>query len=160
MSQILRWFKNILNHFFLHQKAIEREHYKFLQIEGYCNWGEVQQRGWGKGELQAAFKWELGEWEKIAWAQVRISVASIRVSIIVCYWLELQLLKLNFFSSLILHFCRDKAIQSLQAILNKYDVEVGEERTRELEELRNALELQRKEFAVWKETIYEPQIVL
>lgn len=59
-------------------------------------------------------------------------------------------------------FCirRDKAIQSLQAILHKYDVEVGEERTRELTELRNALELQRKEFAVWKETIYEPQIVL
>lgn len=62
--------------------------------------------------------------------------------------------------NLILYFCRDKAIQSLQAILHKYDIEVGEERTRELEELRNALELQRKEFAVWKETIYEPQIVL
>lgn len=56
--------------------------------------------------------------------------------------------------------CRDKAIQALQAILHKYDVEVGEERTRELEELRNALEMQRKEFAVWKETVYEPQIVL
>jgi hypothetical protein len=55
---------------------------------------------------------------------------------------------------------RDKAIQSFQAILNKYDVEVGEERTRELEELRNALELQRKEFALWRETVAEPQMKL
>lgn len=55
---------------------------------------------------------------------------------------------------------RDKAIQSFQAILHKYDVEVGEERTRELEELRNALDLQRKEFALWKETVAEPQIKL
>jgi hypothetical protein len=44
--------------------------------------------------------------------------------------------------------------------LNKYDVEVGEERTRELEELHNALDLQRKEFTVWKDTVFEPQIEL
>jgi hypothetical protein len=55
---------------------------------------------------------------------------------------------------------RDKAIQAFQGILHKYDVEVGEERTRELEELRNALEMQRKEFAIWKESVYEPQIKL
>lgn len=58
------------------------------------------------------------------------------------------------------NFCRDKAIQAFQAILHKYDIEVGEERTRELEELRSALELQRKEFAIWTETICEPQIKL
>lgn len=51
-------------------------------------------------------------------------------------------------------------IQALQGILHKYDIEVGEERTRELEELTTALELQRKEFAVWKETVFEPQIEL
>jgi hypothetical protein len=55
---------------------------------------------------------------------------------------------------------RDKAIQAYQSILHKYDVEVGEERTRELEELRNALDMQRKEFALWKETVCEPQIKL
>jgi len=57
-------------------------------------------------------------------------------------------------------FYREKAIQGLQIILNKYDVEVGEERTRELEELHNALDLQRKEFTVWKDTVFEPQIEL
>lgn len=55
---------------------------------------------------------------------------------------------------------RGKAIQGLQIILNKYDVEVGEERTKELEELHNALDLQRKEFTVWKDTVFEPQIEL
>lgn len=55
---------------------------------------------------------------------------------------------------------RDKAIQSFQAILHKYDVEVGEERTRELNELRSTLDLQRKEFALWKETVCQPQIKL
>ncbi|KAG5677299.1 hypothetical protein PVAND_007068 [Polypedilum vanderplanki] len=55
---------------------------------------------------------------------------------------------------------KDKAIQALQAILHKYDVEVGEERTRELEELRSALELQRKEFGIWKDTVFDPQIRL
>lgn len=55
---------------------------------------------------------------------------------------------------------RDKAIQTFQGILHKYDVEVGEERTCELEELNNALELQRREFALWKETVCEPQIKL
>ena len=55
---------------------------------------------------------------------------------------------------------REKAIQGLQIILHKYDNEVGDERTRELEELRNALDLQRKEFTTWKDTVYEPQIEL
>lgn len=64
------------------------------------------------------------------------------------------------FINIISSISRDKAIQSFQAILHKYDVEVGEERTRELEELRNALEMQRKEFALWKETVCEPQIKL
>jgi hypothetical protein len=53
---------------------------------------------------------------------------------------------------------RDKAILSLQAILHKYDVEVGEERTRELEELRAALNMQRQEFGIWNDTVFEPQI--
>lgn len=55
---------------------------------------------------------------------------------------------------------REKAIQAFQAILHKYDVEVGDERTRELEELRNALDLQRKEFQLWQETVCEPQVKL
>jgi len=65
------------------------------------------------------------------------------------------------FSSFQSIFCvaRDKAIRDFQAILSKYDGDVGDA-TRELEELRNALELQRKEFANWKETVCEPQIRL
>lgn len=55
-------------------------------------------------------------------------------------------------------YFREKAIQAFQAILHKYDVEVGEERTQELDELRSALELQRNEFALWTETVCEPQI--
>jgi uncharacterized protein YutD len=61
---------------------------------------------------------------------------------------------------MIFFFNRDKAIQAYQSILHKYDIEVGEERTRELEELRNAFEMQKKEFALWKETVCEPQIKL
>lgn len=60
----------------------------------------------------------------------------------------------------VLYCDRENAIQALQAILHKYDVEVGEERTHELDELRNALDLQRNEFALWKETVCEPQIKL
>ncbi|CRL03086.1 CLUMA_CG016753, isoform A [Clunio marinus] len=55
---------------------------------------------------------------------------------------------------------KQKAVQAFQAILHKYDIEVGEERTRELDDLQNALELQRKEFATWKESVCEPQIKL
>ena len=61
---------------------------------------------------------------------------------------------------LIFSLCRDKAIQSLQAILHKFDVEVGEERTRELDDLKNTLEAQRKEFSLWQTDICEPQIKL
>ncbi len=61
---------------------------------------------------------------------------------------------------LALCYYRDKAVQTLQAILHKYDVEVGEERTRELDELRSDLELQEKEFLFWKTETFEPQIIL
>lgn len=58
------------------------------------------------------------------------------------------------------HYCnnREKSIQMLQVILSKYDAEIGEDKTHELNELRNALELQKTEFVLWKETICEPQI--
>ncbi|CAG9799302.1 unnamed protein product [Chironomus riparius] len=71
-----------------------------------------------------------------------------------------QLLNKNLTKEKRLREQKAKAIQGLQIILNKYDVEVGEERTKELEELHNALDLQRKEFTVWKDTVFEPQIEL
>jgi hypothetical protein len=55
---------------------------------------------------------------------------------------------------------RNKAIQALQATLGRYDEEVGNERTRELQDLRDAFEMQKGEFALWKETINEPHIKL
>lgn len=55
---------------------------------------------------------------------------------------------------------RNKAIQALQATLSRYDEEVGNERTRELQDLRDAFEMQKSEFSAWKETINEPHIKL
>lgn len=71
-----------------------------------------------------------------------------------------QIILFYFFENMHFSLCRDKAIQALQAILHKYDIEVGEERTRELDELRGALDLQKKEFVTWKDTVFEPQIDL
>lgn len=55
---------------------------------------------------------------------------------------------------------RNKAIQLLQQTLGRYDEEVGNERTRELQDLRDAFEMQKSEFAAWKETVNEPHIKL
>lgn len=55
---------------------------------------------------------------------------------------------------------REKAINSLQVILQKFDVEVGDERTNELKELCDSFAQQREEFSNWQRNVCDPQIKL
>lgn len=45
-------------------------------------------------------------------------------------------------------------------ILQKFDVEIGDERTNELKELRTELNQQAEEFSCWQKTVCDPQIKL
>lgn len=57
-------------------------------------------------------------------------------------------------------YFRDKAISSLQVILQKFDVEVGDERTNELKELCDTFNQQKEEFLSWQRQVCDPQIKL
>jgi hypothetical protein len=80
------------------------------------------------------------------------------IDVFYCLFLLISCLETK--KKLFLKRYRNKAIQALQATLHRYDEEVGNDRTRELQDLQKAFEMQKTEFSQWKETINEPQIKL
>lgn len=70
------------------------------------------------------------------------------------FFINYKVIRIFFFFHL-----RAQAIQSLQSILKQFDKEVTD-RTLELKNLKDDLDEQKRNFAEWKETVYEPQEAL